>query len=620
MVQVRSLAAELSAHGGHALVPMKVDSHVDGGEREDSRLDADRPALDDRSDAWLVGRARELLAITQAGVRVEAARNVAAGDEIANVGTIHEMDHLLRQARRRDEPRLVGQLLRAATVIRVIDSESAESAGDMVEEFLSHARRNKLLVLEADAHALAGTRLLLTGEEDDALSEVAVGLAMIDEKIPPDPMFGSRTWHVLMTSTLMDLGTVLAQLGVYEVADQVMKRANRHIRGGVGSHDISMHLLTRTRLQLGWGLRLERAGEAAEAAVHFAEAAAMAGDIELPFRESLFRRMPDRSAADQVPVIGSAHALGNPSGEHLDRLYGLLGLAPQRELIFVGIALARCLEHTGHLEEAITTLGDVQKRLHSAQAEQGLYLCLIREFARLSSLAGGDDGGERTTSALQMYVAELEAQLSDQRLSRKTTLDTRREHERLSRKHGTVARQALQDPLTGLPNRRALDERLEELSTQVGEKPLAIALVDLDRFKNVNDQLSHADGDDVLRVIASTVRDTLRGSDMVARYGGDEFIVLLPGAPLEPAAAALRRAADAVQGLPLDLSHGVTLSVGVVSLRPGETAARVLARADAAMYQAKRKGGNDVVAISDAAPEDEPDTAESVEEYSGDPA
>ncbi|MEV4310691.1 GGDEF domain-containing protein [Actinocrispum sp. NPDC049592] len=529
-----------------------------------------------------MGRASELLAITQSAGHDEQVLNVA------------EVDHMLAEAQHRGEPRMVAQLLRSAVAVRLVTSGQASTAQPLLDEMLLHTERHGLLVLEADAHALQGRLRLMDGAEDLALSEAAIALAMLDDDPNPDVMIGRRKWELLLASTLMDIGLVLTQLGVYEEADAVMNRANSSIKNSGGPHQISVHMINRIRMLLGWGLRLERIGQEELATTKFETAAAIAGAVEGPFVESLFPRRSDLSAAEQMHVVAAAHALARPSSDHVERLFQLRPSALYaRELIVTAIALSRCLEYTGLVEEAVEVLAEARVALEGDPTEPTLRLCLIREFARLS----GPDGGERTMSALESYANELEMQLWEMRESRIATLNTRREHARLTRKHGVIEKQALLDPLTGLPNRRALDERLEALSASAGSQPLAMALVDLDGFKEVNDQFSHAEGDDVLRVVASTVRDALRGGDMVARYGGDEFVVLLPGAPLHAAEAALKRAVNAVSRLPEDLARGVTLSCGVVALRPRETAARALARADAAMYEAKRRGGNDVSAV-----------------------
>lgn len=537
-------------------------------------------ALSEVSDAWLVGRARELNAVGQ--------HSGALGQR----ATIREADNLLTEAQRRGEPRIVAQLLRHCAAMRLSSPDLVDNADELLDELLTHTHRHGLVVLEADGHALRGRRELLLGSEDSALSEVAHGLAMLDEELVPDTALGRRAWERLLASSLIDIGLVLTQLGINEMADSVMARAHQRIRESGGPHEIAVHMINRCRMLLGWGLRLERVGQHAEAAERFSTASAIAVAVEGPWRESLFPRLTDRPAAEQMPVLGAAHALAQPGAEHITRLQLLRGLnraVHPREKIIIGLALSRCLQAGGRTDEAIRVLTETREGLENDSSEPTLRISLAREHAQLVDESGGE--------AQRSYALELENELWMMRESRLSTLVTRLDHARLNRAHDAITQQALQDPLTGLSNRRALDDRLRTLLEEPDSQPLSVALIDLDGFKEVNDHASHAEGDDVLRVVAGTLRDTLRGNDFLARYGGDEFVVLLPGATLAAAEAALRRIVEAVDRLPKGISRGVTLSIGVVSIRPGETSEQVLARADAAMYQAKRRGGARVAAF-----------------------
>ncbi|SFB47514.1 diguanylate cyclase (GGDEF) domain-containing protein [Amycolatopsis marina] len=557
------------------------------------------------SDAWLLGRARELNAIVQRSDRTE---------QLKIIGTV---DELLEETQRRGEPILIAQLLRAASLARLVTRGIALEAEPLLDELLAHTRRHGLALLRADAHAIRGRLLVLSVQEDAALTEIARALAILDDSPTPDVQLGRRAWDRLLSSALIDCWIVLNQLGVYEAAEEVIARAHQAVRDSAGPHEITLQLINRVKMLLGWGLRLERVGRDEEAGEKFRTAASMAIAVEAPFAESLFPRQSGVPAVDQVGVLAASLALAAPSSAHIDRLSKLN--AEQgwpHEHVIVTIALARCLDGDGRRDEAMRLLIDAQHLQAEDNSQPSMRLNLFREIARLGSAGAIDttagtaalDGtGEidsptdnRPAALLAAYSAALEAELWSLRESQIATLNTRREHERLSAEHGAITQQALQDPLTGLPNRRALDDRLRTLAGSVNAQPLAVALVDLDGFKDVNDRHSHAEGDDVLRVVASTLRDALRGDDLVARYGGDEFIALLPGAPVSAAKQALGRAVTAVASLPHHLSHGVTLSVGLVSLRPQERAEQVLSRADAAMYQAKRRGGNQIASATAA--------------------
>jgi diguanylate cyclase (GGDEF)-like protein len=153
--------------------------------------------------------------------------------------------------------------------------------------------------------------------------------------------------------------------------------------------------------------------------------------------------------------------------------------------------------------------------------------------------------------------------------------------EALARVNSRLRRQLTTDPLTGLLNRSGFvtaAERVRALAER-GGLPLSIALIDLDRFKQVNDKLGHAAGDELLLELGRAWRAELRGSEVLARFGGDEFALVMAGAGIGGAEDALRR---------LRTASAVEWSVGVVEWEPGESLDRALARADAELYRAKR--------------------------------
>ncbi|MFN3614376.1 MAG: diguanylate cyclase [Rubrimonas sp.] len=159
---------------------------------------------------------------------------------------------------------------------------------------------------------------------------------------------------------------------------------------------------------------------------------------------------------------------------------------------------------------------------------------------------------------------------------------------------------ALSDPLTGLRNRRYLDAHLAKMIERAlaQTEPLCVMAFDLDRFKAVNDRYGHAAGDAILRQFAKRLVQNTRSVDLVARTGGEEFIVAMPETSVADARVAAERVRRAVENPGFDTGEAViamTVSVGVASLRArGDSASRLLARADAALYASKSGGRNRV--------------------------
>lgn len=164
--------------------------------------------------------------------------------------------------------------------------------------------------------------------------------------------------------------------------------------------------------------------------------------------------------------------------------------------------------------------------------------------------------------------------------------------------------EATTDTLTGIPNRKAFDDTLKTLSWEAekANQPLCLILADVDHFKRFNDTFGHILGDKLLKFVSNILNDCIKGRDFVARFGGEEFVILLPFTPLKGAVAVAEAIGKTVSAQKLRRSNSsqtvgsITFSFGVAQFQHGETAEDFIQRADQALYLSKQRGRNRVTA------------------------
>jgi diguanylate cyclase len=233
-------------------------------------------------------------------------------------------------------------------------------------------------------------------------------------------------------------------------------------------------------------------------------------------------------------------------------------------------------DHTGEIDNFGHTLDNISTAIGRSQPQEKVRALVADLVKETQSMAQRNYNLESRLGRVATEVTELRENLQ------------------------AVQREALTDALTGIPNRKFFDSRLQEAAREALNEGEAVSLVlcDIDHFKHFNDSYGHQIGDQVLRLVARTLSDSVKGRDTPARFGGEEFAIILPRTNLQQAAIVADQIRNGVMrrrfvGKDTRGDYGgVTLSFGVAQYRANEDLADLVGRADAALYHAKREGRN----------------------------
>ncbi|MEI6557742.1 MAG: GGDEF domain-containing protein [Rhodospirillaceae bacterium] len=272
-------------------------------------------------------------------------------------------------------------------------------------------------------------------------------------------------------------------------------------------------------------------------------------------------------------------------------------------------AEARAIREAG--ERTQTAIGKLQEVLREAESGISRYGEALGGFH--SSL---DDQAplERLRAAVAAIAAETEAIAEEHRRLQRRLSETGSALSQLRARLYSARRELMIDSLTGIANRKGFEAALTDAAAaaQAEAQPMSLLMIDLDHFKSFNDRHGHLVGDMVLRLTAKVLTDCVKGRDTVARFGGEEFVVILPGTRLQDAvclADHLRQTLGRKQIINRNRTENfgtVTLSIGVAEYRPRESFYDLINRADAALYLAKRTGRDRVCFKAEDVPSSAP--------------
>jgi diguanylate cyclase len=251
--------------------------------------------------------------------------------------------------------------------------------------------------------------------------------------------------------------------------------------------------------------------------------------------------------------------------------------------------------------------GEIEQVMAMIDAAAGSANSYTESLADMSEKLGNSKDREGLRAIVEGLVQTAkEMEVSNQKLEERLNA-SKQEIDALQENLEAVRTESLTDPLTQLANRKFFDTSLEHAIADARAKnePLSLMMTDIDHFKNFNDSFGHLTGDQVLRLVAMSVKQNVKGQDVAARYGGEEFAIILPNTVLRSAitvADHIRRAVMTKELMKRSTGEHlgrVTISIGVATLHKGDTVQTLIERTDTCLYAAKRHGRNRVMCETD---------------------